>query len=95
MEIQEFIVRRLESIHWRYIPVALAGLSENCLLFKKDNITMLIETGIVYKKQQRDKIRKLAHQNAILYRSTQPTPDIYYGHVTNETIPHIKCLYKL
>lgn len=95
MEIQEFIVKRLESAKWRCVPVTLAGLSEHCLVFKKNNLVMLIQTGVVSKIQQRDEIRKTARQNAILYRRTHSEPDIYYGHVTNETIPHIKCLYKL
>lgn len=95
MEIQEFIIGRLESAKWQCVPITLTGLSEHCLLFKKDNLVMLIETGIVSKIQQRDEIRKKARQNAILYRKTHTRPDIYYGHVTNETIPHIKCLYKL
>lgn len=60
---------------------------------------MLIETGLIpdqNKVRARNKIRSVARQNATRYRGTSPESDnIYYGYVTNETLPRIKGLNKL
>jgi hypothetical protein len=99
MEIQQFIIKRLEAAHWQHVPVVIVGLSSNCLLFKKDEVAMLIETGVIPKENKeraRDKIRFLARQNAARYRMkcVELQPKIYYGHITNETVPRIKGLCK-
>lgn len=103
MEIQDFLKKRLVKAQWAHVETTLSGLSQNCLIFEKNTCFMLIETGYIHvnesekiKQRNRDRIKILSKQNADRFNFKHFNhKKIYYGYVTNETMPRIKCLYKL